>query len=233
MNNTFYKTWEENFNNSLNIISQTSSHDKLLEFLKSGNIYQRQFAALEIDTLKSASEAKILVSNLVGQDGKIREAAAFKINEFTKNKNYIKFFIDENIFKTLLNGITDINGNVCRNIVSCKLFKHKEFRNFLCNNLPEKIDEILKTIKNLSKDEKQYKISKRNFQLYWCLEALFEIVEEAEPEKIKKILLKTGVFKDYTIREKTAKILTKIKDKDCLPLKEKLKNDENYYVRRF
>ncbi len=233
MNNTFDKTWEENFNNSLNTIWQNHSHEELLGFLKNGNIYQKQFGALEIKELKSKNDAEILVSNLIGQDGKIREAVAFKINELAKNKDYIKFFIDENIFKTLLCGIMDINGNVCRNIVGCELFHNKDFRIFLCENLPEKIDEILKVIRNLSKDEKQYKISKRNFQLYWSLEALFEIIDEIDLEKIKKIFFETSDFEDYTIREKTAKILTKVDSPFFAELKEKLKNDENYYVKRY
>ncbi|HNW26348.1 MAG TPA: hypothetical protein PLG15_02650 [Candidatus Gastranaerophilaceae bacterium] len=233
MNNTFDKTWEENFNNSLNTIPQNHSYEELLELLKSGGVSQRQLAALELEEIKSKNDAKILVSNLIGQDGKIREAVSFKINEFVKNKNYIQFFIDENIFKKLLQGIMDINGNVCRNIVSCELFLNKDFRGFLCKNLPKKIDEILILIKNLNKDEKQYKISKRNFQLYWSLEALFEIIEEIDLEKIKKILFETAEFKDYTIREKTAKILTRINSPFFVKLKEKLKNDENYYVKRY
>ena len=41
-------------------------------------------------------------------------------------------------------------------------------------------------------------------------------------------------LKIFTIREKTAKILSKFKNnKELSLIKEELKNDKNYYVRRF
>jgi hypothetical protein len=46
--------------------------------------------------------------------------------------------------------------------------------------------------------------------------------------------MKTKNIGEYTIREKTAKILTNnFEDKDLSQIKAELKNDSNYYVRRF
>lgn len=206
--------------------------------LNSDDIAQKHYAILELNSINSLEEAKALVFNLTGQDGKIREAVAHKIDEFTNTPEFIKFFIDASIFETMLDGIMDINGNVCRLIVKCELNKTEEFNNYLCEKLPESIRNIIKEIDESNAElkpfhQKRYVVSKRNFQLYWCLEALYNCVENVKLEKIKDIFFWCTDFYDYTIREKTAKILTKIDSSELSELKEKLKNDENYYVRRF
>lgn len=221
----------DTLNNSLEI-NYRGKYKELVNLLLSDNIKEKHFAVLELDEIRSNEDAKLLVLNLVGQDGKIREAVAYKVNEFFKNPKYAKFFINEDIFNILLEGIMDINGNVCRQIGS-KCLENDEFKKYLCEKLPTRINEILENIEKLALNEKQYVISKRNFQLYWCLEALYNIVEDIEFGEIKNILLKAGEFYDYTIREKTAKILTKTDNLEVNELKIKLKNDENYYVRRY
>ncbi len=224
MNTTFDTSFEPNFRDKYNKV-------ELLEFLKSGSDKQKHFAVLELDDIQSFEEAKILVSNLVGQDGKIREAVSFKINEFVQNERCSGFFIDESFFQTFLEGIMDINGNVCRNIVNMNW--SSEFKQYLCVNLPKSIRKILANIAELEKDEKQYKISKRNFQLYWSLEALFNCLDNIEIETIKDIFFVCAEFEDYTIREKIAKILSEIQFLEFDELKKTLAQDENYYVRRF
>lgn len=224
MNTTLDNTFESNLRGKYN---------DLIALLGSNDIKKKHFAVLELEEIKSRNDAKILVSNLINQDGKIREVVAFKINEFCQNPQYIEYFIDEDIFSTILQGIMDINGNICRYIVTCGLFNNKDFQAYLCSKLPESIIKILEVIQKLDKNEKQYKISKRNFQLYWCLEALSNIIDVISFDAIKQILFETGEFEDYTIREKTAKILSKINNPEIENLKNKLKNDENYYVRRF
>ena len=220
-------------NDTLNNCFEPNSkyhYEDLIELLNSENIKEKHFAVLELEKIRSQNDAKLMVLNLVGQDGKIREAVAFKVNEFFKNPDYATFFINEDIFDTLIQGIMDINGNVCRQICSLEC---EEFNQYLSKNLPEKTNEILEKIYELESNEKQYVISKRNFQLYWCLEALYNIVEKVEFERIKDIIFKTSQFNDYTIREKTAKILTKLDNLELNELKEKLRNDENYYVRKY
>lgn len=207
-----------------------SDYEGLINLLSSDDIKQKHFAVLELEEIRSCEDAKLLVSNLVGQDGKIREAVAFKINEFFKNPDFIEFFISEDNFAVLLQGIMDINGNVCRHI--CALDR-EEFNQYLSEKLPSEIDAILARINELEADEKQYVISKRNFQLYWCLEALCNIINEVEFSQIKDILFVTAEFSDYTIREKTAKIVAKLDNFELVGLKTKLKEDENYYVRRY
>ena len=85
MNNSYYETLDENFTQALNLYEADYSHEQLLKFLKSGNIVQKQISALRLDTIKSVEDAQILLSNLVGQDGKIREAVSLRLNEFMSN----------------------------------------------------------------------------------------------------------------------------------------------------
>lgn len=205
--------------------------EDLINFLQNGNDKQKHYAVLELDDIMSFEEAQILVSNLVGQDGKIREAVSFKINQFMQNELISPYFNSELLFPVMLEGIMDINGNVCRNIVNANW--SSELKQYLCENLPKRISEILFNISELEKDEKQYKISKRNFQLYWSLEALYLCLDKIELTSVKDIIYACAEFQDYTIREKIAKIVSETEFLEFDELKKKLANDENYYVRRF
>lgn len=225
-------SFDENFNLAANLCEQNYDYQRLIRFLENGNVMEKQLAALEIQGIKSKTDAMILVSNLTQQDGKIREAVAFKINQLIRNDNFADFFNSEKVFEILFEGLMDINGNICRLICEICDFNNP-FTKYLAKNLPQKIGEILIKIEALSADEKQYKISKRNFQLYWSLEALYYCINEVNISEIKGFLLQTGEFEDYTIREKTAKILAKVTDSKLDNLKENLKHDDNYYVRRY
>lgn len=226
---------EQNFETNLNNIVEMGwgqyDYTTLIKLLRSDKIEEKQIAALNLSELKSNDDAIILVSNLVGQDGKVREAVAFKVNELFKTLSFRRYFNDEKIYDLLLQGIMDINGNVCRQIVELTI--DNDFVQYLSKNLPGKIIDILLEIEKIDSESRQYVISKRNFQLYWALEALYNIIDIIELNRVKNILLKAGGFYDYTIREKVAKILSKIDDEELAELKNNLKNDENFYVRRY
>lgn len=231
LNTTLATNLEANFNTAIKMSEDEYDYQSLIDFLHSDKIVEKQIAILKLTEIKSQEDAQLLTSNLVGQDGKIREAVAFKINELITNPKYTDFFLTQKNYEIFTDGIMDINGNVCRLMV--ELTNYQTFKKYLCDILPGKICEILNKIKNLSTEDKRYVISKRNFQLYWSLEALYSIIEDIEPVKIIGIILKTGEFDDYTIREKTAKIIANLNCLELNELKEKLKNDENYYVRRY
>ena len=82
MNSSYYETLDENFAQALKLYETEYSHDELIRLLQNGNIVQKQIAALRLDGINSKSDADILISNLTGQDGKIREAVSLKLNEF-------------------------------------------------------------------------------------------------------------------------------------------------------
>ena len=117
MNNTYYETLDENFNMALELLSKPVSHNELINLLRTGNIAQRQAAALRLETLQSEDDANILISNLTGQDGKIREAVSLKIKEFMSNPQLLVYFENTSSYDIFLDAIIDINANICRNII--------------------------------------------------------------------------------------------------------------------
>lgn len=239
LNTPFKSDIESDFNNdfdtALELSNKNNDYETIIEQLKSDKIVEKQIAVLQLDELRSENDAKIFVSNLINQDGKIREVVAFKLNELSKNPDYFEFLCFDELYPTYLKGITDINGNICRQVVEFTntLSTNNKFREYMYMNLPEQINTIWEEIEKLDLSAMQYVVSKRNFQLYWSLEALYNYANDIDASILNPILLKTDEFYDYTIREKTAKILAKLDNPELNNLKEKLKNDENYYVRRY
>lgn len=235
-NNTYFNTLDENFETALELVSKTMSDEELYELLKNGNIPEKQIAALKIKNVTSKAQAEILVENLTGQDGKIREAVSLRINEFISDPRCINYFEDINAYDIFLEAIIDINGNICRNIINAvsHLKNNPEFTKYFLNKLINKIWTLIDVIKDFDLQDGKYKVNKEVFKLYWCMETLFEFAVFTNLEELKKILLVTAKINDYTIREKTAKILTlKFEDAELETLRLTLKQDNNYYVRRF
>ena len=93
---------------------------------------------------------------------------------------------------------------------------------------------MIEPIKKSDFQDGKYKINKEVFKLYWYLETICEFFEYIEKNSLIEILQQTKNIQEYTIREKTAKILSKIKNiPELSVIKSELKNDANYYVRRF
>lgn len=216
------------FNTALNIYENDYSHENLIEFLKNGTIAEKQAAVLKLENLLSAEDADILMQNLTGCDGKIREAVSFRLPEFAReNPQYFTNFVD--IF---LEAIIDINGNICRNTISAIAYlkNYNEFCNDFCRKLTQKTLKLAKFAKTFDPQDGKYKVNKEIFKLYWYLETIYHFTEFIKTDTIKEIISETKDVKDYTIREKTAKILSKFDN--FSQIKQELKEDENYYVRR-
>lgn len=236
MNNSYYQTLDENFTQALNLYETNYTHEELLEFLQNGNIVQKQFAALKLDTINSVEDAQILVSDLVGQDGKIREAVSLRLNEFMSDKNLIQYFQTTDNYNTFLQAIIDINANICRNVISAiiNLKNNDEFCNKFCKDLVNLSYELLDKIEQFNFQDGKYKVNKEVFKLYWCLETIYEFWDKINFTDLKQIILRSKAIEEYTIREKAAKILSRgFSDKDLISAQKELKNDRNYYVRRF
>lgn len=215
----------EDFNTALNIYENDYSHEDLIEFLKNGTVAEKQSSVLKLEKLMSKSDADVVMQNLTGCDGKIREAVSFRLPEFiSKNPEYFIEF--ENIF---LEAIIDINGNICRNTISALNYmkNFEEFCASFCQKLTIKTLELAKFAKTFDPQDGKYKVNKEIFKLYWYLETIYHFTEFVD---IKDIISETKDIPDYTIREKTAKILSKFDD--FTEIKQELKKDENYYVRR-
>ena len=232
----YYNTLDENFNIAYKLINTHQSHDELIYMLENGNIVEKQLAALKLDNILDSNEAQVLINNLTGQDGKVREAVSAKIAELMKDSNKHIFFNASENYEIFLDAIIDINGNICRNIISAitNLKSDKCFCNLFCTELIERTLKLALTIKDFDFQDGKYKVNKEVFKLYWYLETIYQFANLINISKLKPILKITKSINEYTIREKTAKILTlNFKDEELQEIKELLKNDTNYYVRRF
>lgn len=231
----YYHTVDENFNQAYKLITSTQTHEELIEMLHFGNIVQKQLAALKLETIKNNEEAQILIDNLTGQDGKVREAVSLKIEEFMHNSELSGFFNPRDNCETFLNAVIDINGNICRNIISAisTLKNDNDFCKTFCPELIKRTLQLAQIVEKFDLQEGKYKINKQVFKLYWYLETVYIFACRIEEKDLLNILQITASINEYTIREKTAKILTQ----DFLSpklhnLRQILKNDTNYYVRR-
>lgn len=228
MNSGFYKDLDTNFSIAFDMATQTFDHEELLEMLKNGNIPQKQLAALRLEKINSQDNSDILISNLTGCDGKIREAVALKFHSLLREQpDCRKFFNQAEIFA---DATIDINANICRLIVDSipMLKQNPDFTNIYLKKILEFIQDAFEGLDKIIFRDKKYVINKQLFKLYWCLESLKFFVEDINPETLLNILERSVQEKEYTIREKVAQIaiLTSFED-----LKTRLKNDENYYVR--
>lgn len=236
MNNNYYENLDENFTQALRLFEENYTHEQLIQFLRDGNIVQKQISALRLDRVKSQYEADILLDNLTGQDGKIREIVSLKIKEFVANDDSLKYFLSQKKSKIFIDAIVDINANICRNIISALYFlkNNREFCNIFVQQLIEITEKYLGDVEKLDLQDGKYKVNKEVFKLYWSLETIYVFWDKIDMEKLKDILRRAKIIRDYTIREKVAKILTKnLQDDELLNIKKELKCDSNYYVRRF
>ena len=229
MNTSFYPDLDTNFEQAYHLCEKDFSHNELIEMLKNGNIPQKQIAALKIETIDNEQDAQILLDNLTGCDGKIREAVALKINQLLRNYSVNTLFF--NTPERFADATIDINGNICRLVVdSSKLLKNeKDFSEKYTNKILSFIDDAYKELDNFIFRDKKYVINKQLFKLYWCLETLKNFYDFIEDSKLENILKKAAEQSEYTIREKAAELVF-ISNK--FPnIKSQLINDENYYVK--
>lgn len=229
LDNILKHDWEKDFNTVVEISGQELTNDEIMEYLKADDIPQKHIAILKLEEINSDEEALILASNLTGQDGKIREAVAFKLNEFMLNPQFQKYFLNDEVYKILLEGLMDINGSVCRMIIN--LLQIGDVQVALSKYLPARISKIVEELKSMDLNSKQYVLSKKNFQLYWNLEGLYYCANCVDYVDVADSLEYSAKFIDYTIREKAAKVLTRYNCNEADTLKCILKNDENYYVK--
>ena len=103
-----------------------------------------------------------------------------------------------------------------------------------CQELSNRALALANIIKDFDFQDGKYKVNKEVFKLYWYLETIYIFANQLDFNKLKEIISITKNINEYTIREKTAKILTlNFDDSDLVLARELLKNDTNYYVRRF
>lgn len=230
---------DNEINIAIKLASKTFSYNEVIEKLKSNDDKYKAIYILNLNDLKTKEDANLLWQHLTCYPNDIREACAFKLDEFLceNNKNKAAFSIlteNKNATNIILKSITDINPSICRFVIGT-LDKFK-FQELLQTNIIKKSFEILEN-ENLSETKKGYKINKQMFALYWNLEALSHLDLKLNND-LKELLIKCANMNEfYTIREKISKIIyinSKFNnDNDILNLKKKLKLDSCFYVSRF
>ncbi len=202
------------------------TYDDIISSLASENEELKPYALLELENIKTQNDFDIIISNLVGHDGRIRELVSSKMCEINCSE-----FVSSH-FSLLIDALCDVNPNVSRNIVKFISSNELPLNDFLI----ERISLIMAEIETNSKPkkwrtQKNHLLNKMYFKLYWCLEALAENFNQSFNEnELIKILAENSECVDYTIREKVAKILCKMKNPPE-ELYQKMKNDVNYYVK--
>ncbi len=236
MNTSYYETLDENFTQALKLYEEDYSHNQLIELLESGNIVQKQIAALRLEGVYSVRDAQVLMANLTGQDGKIREAVSLRLNEFMSNPEILPYFKNNSNYEIFLDAVIDINANICRNVISAiiNLKTDTVFCETFCSKLVDLSYDLLDKIEKFDFQDGKYKVNKEVFKLYWCLETIYEFWDKVSFEDLKQIVIRSKSVDEYTIREKAAKILSRgFTDNELVRAQDELRDDKNYYVRRF
>lgn len=232
LTDTFHDDLDTNFELACNMSEKDFTHEELLNLLTYGNIPEKQIAALKFDYIHNTNDALALLNNLTGCDGKIREAVALKINTLINSSDEAKKLFSQISAEKFANATIDINANICRLIVdSAELLKNYEcfsdlYTEIITKYTIEALDELDKFIFR----DKKYVINKQLFKLYWCLEAISIFYENINYDTLKNIIERCASQKEYTIREKIAQIV--LNSNNFKEIKDKLLNDENYYVRQ-
>ncbi len=228
---TLHNNMDSDFIQACNMVDKEFSHEQLINMLESGDISQKQLSALLLDTLNNKNDGKILINNLTGCDGKIREAVALKINRLLYEDSDIADFLNHP--EIFADATIDINANICRSVIDSVaiLRKNEYFTRIYLNKIISFINEAFSEIDKFIYKDKKYVINKQLFKLYWCLESLKLFTDEIAEDKLIDILKRATEENEYTIREKVAQIVI-LKNSDKFnELKNKLINDENYYVK--
>ena len=228
----FYEINYENNMKSLNLAFEYCNTDfsdfEIFETLKNADDIKKQLCILELTNINSQQEADILVFNLTNQSGPVREVSSYKILDLIKTEHCNGFFQTQQILDTFIKAVTDINPSVSRNAV--EIIKFVKNYQYIYECLIKSINTILET-NELEAKNRSYVQNKKNFALYWSLEAIISLAEKITAgDELVNILNKTALSSDYTIREKTAKAGSIFKLKNILEL---LKNDTNIYVQNY
>ena len=210
------------------------SHSDIIDVMKTENDFEKQICILKLQKLESQEEADLLIFQLTGHHGLIREAAAAKISEFILNNRFLELFLNEKALTSLLKTVNDINPNICRMICSALpnlLTDNNKEKQIFLKLLYQRFDEVFEELERLKRSNWY---TKKLFNLYWCLEAL-AMTKPPVDIQLEKILEQASKIRDYTIREKTAFVLSKIESSSSKlnEIKSRLKTDDNFYVKRY
>ena len=226
---------EINYEKNMKILSQAImhceqelSHEEIIKVLQGEDDIEKQLRLIELQAVYNQEEANVLVFNLTQHSGPVRETAAYKISELISKQEFKVFFQTEKIMETFVKAITDINPSVSRSAV--EIIRFVENSKYIYQSIIEELNTTLSQL-DIEVKNRSYVQNKKNFNLYWNLEALISISDLViADEHLLKILKITAESNDYTIREKTAKAAQVFGFEQVL---ESLKDDTNIYVKKY
>ena len=186
-----------NFDECFKFFELELSHDELYASLCGGNIAEKQLSCVRIEHCNNAQEARILMDNLTGIDGKVRETVSFKLKTFVTE--HPELFLQQEFYNIFLDAIIDINGNICRNIICAleALTKDNKFCEYFVSNVIERALTVTEKIENFEYKDRKYVQIKRflNFTGIWkSLEFSVNCLRKNslhcwnEPQKLRNIL---------------------------------------------
>ena len=190
---------------------------------------EKQICILKLEDIKNLYEATLIINHLTEHHGLIREACAQKINEFMKNNEYSKFFQSHGACDVLLKAVNDINPNICRLVA--EILPQIDDKPYFLSKLYERFDVIFQELEKLKRSNWY---TKKLFNLYWGLEALNAICPQCD-DRLKNVIEQCLKIKEYTIREKTAMLLSNLDSsvEFVQNARKDLSKDTNYYVLRY
>lgn len=229
-------TNESSIKEAYNMSLLDYSKDDIIKILSEKNDEIKIMPIINLKSIDNKKEAELLLNHLTGKDGRIREAVSYALSEINPNAEFLS---DDKSLEILTNGILDINPNVVRNLI-CFFKQNNSLKENITPFIIKKTEDILielsKFLKesspykeNCEKSQKNHAKNKLTFNLYWLLSTI-SILNINNIRNLENILTKTADFLDYTIREKTALILSKMENPPN-ELLQKLKQDENIYVK--
>lgn len=231
--------YEINYEKNMKMLSEAVKyceenflHNDIINSLYTDNDLKKQLCLIELKKINSQEEANILVHNLTGHSGPVRETASYKILELIQQSEYNNFFQTKEIYNAFIKAIVDINPSVSRNAV--EIIKYLDDIEYIYTNIIKEINITLSKMENI-RQNRSYNTNKQNFNLYWNLEALISIADKVKAgQELTDILNITCLSNDYTIREKTAKAAIEFakQNNDFYKITDILKNDENVYVKK-
>ncbi len=214
------------------------SHEELIEILKGEDDVKKQICLLKLEKLENEEEAMLLVFHLTDHHGIVRESCAQKISEFILNGKYVNLFSEKYAADSFLRSINDINPNICRTMIEVlPIVMQGTLKEYFLERLYARFEEVFEELERLKRSNWY---TKKLFNLYWCLETL-AVLDAKIDERFFGVLSRTCAFREYTIREKSALVLSRADfsrkespsfSEELLRLKESLKDDPNFYVRQ-
>ena len=219
-------------------LNQSLTESEVCEILSGNDDLKKVAAILNIEKFFDMRVGELLIFNLTNQNGIVREACAFKINQIAPFQN--DFLQSKTSLDKIIAALNDVNPNVVRFVL--EVLDCIQNKKYILETLLQSIRNLYIEILNKPRRGKveEHIFTKKCFKIYWALEAVKTIIkldnnalnENSLKEELNSIINDLVDFEEYTIREKVAQIVKLLPNFENTDIKRKLDNDKNYFVKR-